>query len=86
MNNNAAKNTWAEQVEQAARDAEEAQRLADEEEQERQVALEEEQEAARGEEHKKNKVKFVPVATTKIPTGPIVIPSHYAVRKLKAGE
>ncbi|KAG1725132.1 hypothetical protein EDD22DRAFT_932971 [Suillus occidentalis] len=86
MNNNAAKDAWAEQVQEAARTAEEAQRLADEEEQQRQVALEEEQEAARKEDHKKNKAKFVPVATTKIPTGPIVIPSHYAVRKLKAGE
>jgi hypothetical protein len=86
INNNAAKDTWAEQVQEAARAAEEAQRVADEEEQERQVALEEEQEAARKEEHKKNKAKFVPVSTTKIPTGPIVIPSQYAVKKLKAGE
>ncbi|KAG1726366.1 hypothetical protein EDD22DRAFT_444285 [Suillus occidentalis] len=86
MNNNAAKDTWAEQVQEAARTAEEAQRLADEEEQQRQVALEEEQEAAHKEDHKKNKAKFIPVSTTKIPTGPIVIPSHYAVRKLKAGE
>ncbi|KAG1718804.1 hypothetical protein EDB19DRAFT_1649608, partial [Suillus lakei] len=60
MNNNAAKDAWAEQVQEAARTAEEAQRLADEEEQQRQVALEEEQEAARKEDHKKNKAKFIP--------------------------
>ncbi|KAG0697081.1 hypothetical protein DFH29DRAFT_984417 [Suillus ampliporus] len=86
MSNNAAKAAWAEQVEQAARIAEDAQRLADEEEQERQVALEEEQEVARKEEHKKNKAKFAPVAMAKVPTIPVVIPSHYAVRKLKAGD
>ncbi|KAG0703489.1 hypothetical protein DFH29DRAFT_1042466 [Suillus ampliporus] len=86
MSNNAAKAAWAEQAERAARVAEDTQHLADEQEQERQAALEEEQEAARKEEHKKNKAKFVPVATAKVPTVPVVIPLHYAVRKLKAGD
>ncbi|KAG1719772.1 uncharacterized protein EDB91DRAFT_1284772 [Suillus paluster] len=54
-------------------------------EQERQQALKDELTAVCKEEHKKNKSKFVPVATAKIPTTPIVIPSNFAVRKLKAG-
>ncbi|KAG1725437.1 hypothetical protein EDB19DRAFT_1897770 [Suillus lakei] len=76
MSNNAAKDAWEEQVEQAARDAEQAQHLADQEE----------QEAACKEEHKKNKSKFIPVGVAKVPTAPIVIPSHYTVRKLKTGD
>ncbi|KAG0691949.1 hypothetical protein DFH29DRAFT_1009751 [Suillus ampliporus] len=46
----------------------------------------EEQEAARKEEQKKNKAKFVPVGNNKVLSIPVIIPSHYAVRKLKAGE
>ncbi|KAG2139254.1 hypothetical protein DEU56DRAFT_871127 [Suillus clintonianus] len=86
INNNADRECWAEQIEEAARDAEEAQRLAAEEEQEHHQALEEEQEAARKEEQKKNKSKFVPIGNSKVPSVLVVIPSHYAVRKLKAGE
>ncbi|KAG1906131.1 uncharacterized protein F5891DRAFT_919798, partial [Suillus fuscotomentosus] len=41
---------------------------------------------ARKEEQKKNKSKFVPVSNSKVPSIPVVILSHYAVRKLKAGE
>lgn len=86
LNNDAAKDAWADQVEAEARRALEAQRLATEQEEERQRALEEELNAARKEEHKKNKSKFVPVSAAKIPTTPVVIPSNYAVRKLKAGD
>jgi hypothetical protein len=86
LNNDAAKDAWADQEEAAMRQAQEVQRVAAEQEQERQQELEVEQAAARKEEQKKNKSKFVPVATSKIPITPVVIPSNYAVRKLKAGE
>ncbi|KAG0701932.1 hypothetical protein DFH29DRAFT_875575 [Suillus ampliporus] len=46
----------------------------------------EEQEAACKEEQKKNKAKFIPVGNTKVPSIPVIIPSHYATRKLKAGD
>ncbi|KAG2153842.1 hypothetical protein DEU56DRAFT_951233 [Suillus clintonianus] len=72
INNTAARECWADQLEEAARDAEELRP--------------EEQEAARKEEQKKNKSKFVPVGNAKVPSVPVVIPSHYAVCKLKAGE
>ncbi|KAG1719691.1 hypothetical protein EDB19DRAFT_1608725, partial [Suillus lakei] len=86
INNNAARERWAEQLEEDARDAEELQRLATEEERDRLQAIADEQEAARKEEQKKNKSKFVPVGNSKVPSVPVIIPSHYAVRKLKAGE
>ncbi|KAG0706436.1 hypothetical protein DFH29DRAFT_980475 [Suillus ampliporus] len=77
---------WAEQLEEADRDTEELWRLATEEERDRQQAIAEEQEAACKEEQKKNKSKFVPVGNSKVPSVLVVIPSHYAVHKLKAGE
>ncbi|KAG2056593.1 hypothetical protein BDR06DRAFT_865884, partial [Suillus hirtellus] len=83
FNNDAAKDAWAEQAEIELRQVQEAQRVAAEQEEERQQVLEDELIAARKEEHKKNKAKFVPVSTAKIPTIPIVIPSHCAVCKLK---
>ncbi|KAG1744540.1 uncharacterized protein EDB91DRAFT_1272466 [Suillus paluster] len=86
LNNDAAKDAWADQEEAETRRAHEARRLATEQEQERQQALEDELTAAHKEEHKKNKSKFVPVATAKIPTTPVIIPSNYAVQKLKAGD
>ncbi|KAG0708595.1 hypothetical protein DFH29DRAFT_768701, partial [Suillus ampliporus] len=86
LNNEAAKDTWAEQEEDEQRQAQEARRHAAELDQERQRALEDELTAARKEELKKNKAKFVPVSNAKIPTIPVVIPSSYAVRKLKVGE
>ncbi|KAG2088694.1 uncharacterized protein F5147DRAFT_776640 [Suillus discolor] len=73
LNNNTARELWAEQIEEAARDAKE-QTIADE------------QEAAHKEEQKKNKSKFVPVGNSKVPSIPVIILSHYAVQKLKAGE
>ncbi|KAG1901002.1 uncharacterized protein F5891DRAFT_979891 [Suillus fuscotomentosus] len=57
-----------------------------EEERDHQQAITDKQEAARKEEQKKNKSKFIPVGNSKVPSIPVVIPSHYAVRKLKAGE
>ncbi|KAG2112631.1 uncharacterized protein F5147DRAFT_550374, partial [Suillus discolor] len=86
FNNDTAKDAWAEQAEIELRQAQEARWVAAEQEQERQQALEDELIAVRKEEHKKNKAKFVPVSTAKIPTIPTVIPSHYAVRKLKTGD
>ncbi|KAG1749064.1 uncharacterized protein EDB91DRAFT_832012 [Suillus paluster] len=86
LNNNAARDLWAEQIEEAARDAEEVQCIAAKEERDRQQAAAEEQEAARKEEQKRNKSKFIPVSNSKVPSIPVVIPSHYAVWKLKAGE
>ncbi|KAJ8591406.1 hypothetical protein M405DRAFT_722044, partial [Rhizopogon salebrosus TDB-379] len=86
MNNNAAKEAWAQQLEDAARADDFAQCRAEEEEAELQRTLEEERVAARKEEQKKNKSKFVPVSAAKVPSLPVILPSHYAVRKLKAGE
>ncbi|KAG0695505.1 hypothetical protein DFH29DRAFT_984938 [Suillus ampliporus] len=86
LNNEAAKDTWAEQEEDEQRQAQEARRHAAKLDQERQRTLEDELTAARKEELKKNKAKFVPVSNAKIPTIPVVIPSSYAVWKLKAGE
>ena len=86
LSNNAAKETWAEQIQEANRTAALAQEQAAEEERQRQRTLQEEQEAALKEEHKKNKSKFVPVSDAKVPSHPVIIPSHYAVRKLKAGD
>src|ERR1700710_2029508 len=80
LTNDAAKDAWAEQIQEADRAA--ALALDQAAEEERQPAHKEEQEAARKEEHKKNKSKFVPVSTAKVPSHPVIIPSHYAVRKL----
>ncbi|KAG0701931.1 hypothetical protein DFH29DRAFT_776547, partial [Suillus ampliporus] len=86
LNNEAVKDTWAEQEEDEQRQAQEACHHAAELDQERQRALEDELTAACKEELKKNKAKFIPVSNAKIPTIPVIIPSNYAVRKLKAGE
>lgn len=86
LNNNTARELWAEQLEEAAREAEEARQLAIEEEQDHQQAIADEQEAARKEEQKRTKSKFVFVGNSKVPSIPVVILSHYTVRKLKAGE
>ncbi|KIK34800.1 hypothetical protein CY34DRAFT_97268 [Suillus luteus UH-Slu-Lm8-n1] len=86
LNNEAAKDFWADQEETRLRQAQEAEQRLAEQEQEKQQALEDELTAARKEEHKKNKAKFVPVSAAKTPTIPIVIPSNYAIRKLKAGD
>ncbi|KAG1855953.1 hypothetical protein F4604DRAFT_1685611 [Suillus subluteus] len=86
LDNDTAKDVWANQVETELRRTHEAQCLAVEQEQECQQALEDELTTARKEEHKKNKSKFIPVSANKIPTTPIVIPSNYAVQKLKAGD
>ncbi|KAG0693053.1 hypothetical protein DFH29DRAFT_881768 [Suillus ampliporus] len=68
-----------EQLEEADRDTEELWRLATEEERDRQQAIAEEQEAACKEERRKT-------SNSKVPSVLVVIPSHYAVHKLKAGE
>ncbi|KAG1860758.1 hypothetical protein F4604DRAFT_1882539 [Suillus subluteus] len=86
LNNDAAKDAWADQVETELRRTHKAQCLAAEQEQEHQQALEDKLTAACKEEHKKNKSKFVPVSANKIPTLPIIIPSNYAAQKLKAGD
>jgi ribosomal protein S15P/S13E len=86
LSNDAAKDVWAEQIQEADRAATLALDQAAEQERQRQQALQEEQEAALKEEHKKNKSKFFPVSTAKVPSHPVIIPSHYAVRKLKAGD
>ncbi|KAG0705629.1 hypothetical protein DFH29DRAFT_872972 [Suillus ampliporus] len=75
MNNNTAQDLWAEQIEEAARDAEEIQRLAAEDEREHQQAIMEEQEAACKEEQKKNLSLHHPFPLCRT-----------VVRKLKAGE
>jgi len=86
MSNTTAKQQWAEQLEEAARAAEQAKLHALAEQAEAQCLLDEERDAARKEERKRNKSKFTPVSSAKVPSTPVIIPSHYAVRKLKAGE
>ncbi|KAG2074845.1 hypothetical protein BDR04DRAFT_1006988 [Suillus decipiens] len=86
FNNDTAKDAWAEQVEVELRQAQEAWRVAAEQEQEQQQVLDDKLMAVRKEEHKKNKAKFIPVSTVKILTIPVIIPSHYAVCKLKTGD
>ena len=86
LSNDAAKDIWAEQIREADRAVALAQEQAAEEERQHQLTLRDEQEAALKEEQKKNKSKFVPVSTAKVPSHPVIIPSHYAVRKLKAGD
>ncbi|KAG2051369.1 hypothetical protein BDR06DRAFT_1061531 [Suillus hirtellus] len=81
-----ARDAWAEQAEIELRQAQEARWVTAEQEQEQQQALEDELIAACKEEHKKNKDKFIPISTAKIPTIPTVIPSHYTVCKLKTGD
>ncbi|KAI6033714.1 hypothetical protein PISMIDRAFT_50071, partial [Pisolithus microcarpus 441] len=51
-----------------------------------QLHLRNEEEAALAEEHKKNKVKYVPVPDMEVPMGPVDIPAPYATCKLKKGE
>ena len=80
--NNMAKATWAQGLERH-----EANRMRVEEEaQQQQQALEEEEEAARREDRKKNKNKYAPVRRAEVPSDPVILPSPYATRKLKAGE
>ncbi|KAG0703211.1 hypothetical protein DFH29DRAFT_803757, partial [Suillus ampliporus] len=86
LNNETAKDAWADQEETKLRQAQEARHLTAKQEQEHLQALEDKLAAARKEEHKKNKSKFVPVSKAKIPTIPVVIPSNYAICKLKAGD
>ncbi|KAG1735862.1 uncharacterized protein EDB91DRAFT_1238129 [Suillus paluster] len=86
MNNNTAREVWAEQIEIMTRATNLARRQAAEEEEDHQRILGEEQEAARKEEQKKNKAKFMPISAENIPYLPVIIPSHYAVQKLKSGD
>ncbi|KAG2746296.1 hypothetical protein P692DRAFT_20739599 [Suillus brevipes Sb2] len=81
IQNDADKRQWAARLE----DEEAARREAEEEEQ-RQQALRLEQEAAIQEERKKNKSKYAPIRDNDVPSDPIIHPSQYAVRKMKAGE
>ncbi|KAJ8589221.1 hypothetical protein M405DRAFT_707674, partial [Rhizopogon salebrosus TDB-379] len=80
--NNAAKRRWADGLELA----EANRRQAEEEDVLRRQALKDEEEAARLEERKKNKNKYAPVRRVEVPSDPVILPSQYAIRKLKAGE
>ncbi|KAJ8589189.1 hypothetical protein M405DRAFT_818456 [Rhizopogon salebrosus TDB-379] len=86
LNNDAAKERWAERLAEDERVAEAARLLAAEEEIQRLRAEEEEQQAALDDEKKKNKTKYAPFRNVDIPSQPIIIPSFYASRKMKKGE
>ncbi|KIJ06741.1 hypothetical protein PAXINDRAFT_91553 [Paxillus involutus ATCC 200175] len=86
LSNDQAKQRWDARLEQEAQEAREAQRAAAEEENLRECALEEEQDLAKQEERKKNKIKFIPVPDISVPTESIVIPSSYALTKLRKAE
>ncbi|KAG2155878.1 uncharacterized protein EDB93DRAFT_1101656 [Suillus bovinus] len=60
-------------------------REAEEEEQHLQLHTDEE-EAARLEDRKKNKNKYVPLICGKVPSDPTILPAQYTTRKLKAGD
>lgn len=82
ITNDSAKRRWADRLEQEAANR----RRAEEEEELRLRLLKDEQDAARSEERKKNKSKYAPVRDTDVPSDPVILPSQYATRKLKAGE
>jgi len=82
ISNNAAKAEWADRLER-----ETAERLrAEEAEEQRRQTLRDEEEAARQEERKKNQNKYAPIRRAAVPSDPVILPSQYATRKLKAGE
>jgi hypothetical protein len=80
--NNSAKRLWADRLEQETVNR----RRAEEEEELRLRLLKDEEDAARSEERKKNKSKYAPVHDEDVPSDPVILPSQYAIRKLKAGE
>jgi hypothetical protein len=86
LSNNIAKEAWAERITQEARESEAALQLAAEQESLRKRTEEEEQLSALKEERKKNKSKYGPFRDVGVPSNPIVIPSHYASRKMKKGD
>ncbi|KAG1888612.1 hypothetical protein F4604DRAFT_1877199 [Suillus subluteus] len=61
-------------------------RREEEEEEQHQQLLKDEQEAAHCEERKKNKNKYAPLVQGRVPSDPTIIPTQYALRKLKAGD
>jgi len=86
LTNDTAKERWAARLAEGTRAAE-ARRLANEEaDLQCQLELDEERETALKEERKKNKAKYEPIRDIDIPSDPIIIPSHYASRKIKKGD
>ncbi|KAG2084656.1 hypothetical protein BD769DRAFT_1646214 [Suillus cothurnatus] len=84
--NQADRRRWEARLAEEAQAAEENRRRAAEEEAERRQAAIEDQEAAISEERKKNKSKYAPIRDVDVPSNPVILPSQYAVRKMKTGE
>ena len=86
INNNAAKEHWAERLAEEARITEAREQQAAEEELQRRRAEEEDERTILDEERKKNKSKYAPFRDLDVPSEPLVIPSYYASRKMKKGD
>ncbi|KAF9230673.1 hypothetical protein BU15DRAFT_68995 [Melanogaster broomeanus] len=85
-NNAEKRELWDERLRLEAQATLEAERLAAEETDLRRRALADELELAKQEERKKYKNKYIPIPNVAVPTGPIIIPSAYALNKLRKGE
>jgi hypothetical protein len=84
IQNDSDKRRWADRIQEEARAAEEARRQAAEVEDQRRQAQAAEQEAAVLEERKKNKSKYAPIRNADVPSNPVILPSQYAVRKMRS--
>ncbi|KIK72068.1 hypothetical protein PAXRUDRAFT_39982, partial [Paxillus rubicundulus Ve08.2h10] len=85
-NNTEQKESWDEKLCQEAHAILEAERLAAEEAILRRQVVADELELVKQEEQKKYKNKYLPIPNTAIPTETIIIPSAYAMNKLRNGE
>jgi hypothetical protein len=92
IQNDTDKHQWADRIQEEAQAAEEAQgaeeahRQAAEVKDQRHQAQVAEQEAAMLEERKKNKSKYAPIHNADVPSNLVILPSQYAMRKMKSGD
>ncbi|KIN93568.1 hypothetical protein M404DRAFT_170929 [Pisolithus tinctorius Marx 270] len=86
LNNNKEKLNWQTCKEQEAQRAQDKAEQAEEELAKQQCRRLKEAEMAQAEERKKNRTKHALIRKVGVPSGPVNIPSPYAVCKLKKGE
>ncbi|KAG2123613.1 uncharacterized protein EDB93DRAFT_1098894 [Suillus bovinus] len=85
-NNETDKVLWQQQLAEDREQREHAQRIQEDEQEQVEQERIDEEDAARKEERKKNKHKYIPILDMGIPDEPSVTPCSYVLRKLDKGE
>ena len=83
LNNEKEKLQWDRVIAEEARDAEETRQLVETAEALLRQQEQAEKDAALAEEHKKHKMKFLPVPNAKVPLEPIAQPAKYALKQME---